>query len=239
MFVLRTNTERQHIKSGKCDIWRTFYPEDHKSIFGGCYGILSVFNEICLPPGEETAPQSIDNTELITYVYKGAVVQKDSTRLSTVIHAGEFQCTAINHIFCHSMANALKADLVHIFRIHLHLGFPKDVGPDYANKPMRFTSAQRRNVLCAIASPDGFKGSHRIHPDARIYSSILDPGQHVVHEVLQGRKVWLHIVCGKAIVNGINMTSGDGLGITKEPSVSLTVQENTELLLIDMISNDS
>ena len=239
MFVLRRNTERRHIKSGKYDIWLTFYPEDHGDKIGECFGILSIFDEIRLQPGKETAPQTIDNTELITYVYRGAVVQEDSTRRPTVIHAGEFQCMAINHILRHSMTNALRTDVAHIFRIHLHLGFPKDVGLDYTNTPMRFTAAQRRNVLCAIASPDGSKGSFRIHPDASIYSSILDPGQHVVHEVLQGRKVWLHIICGKAIVNGINMTHGDSLGITKEPSVSLTVQENTELLLIDAISNDS
>jgi len=54
-----------------------------------------------------------------------------------------------------------------------------------------------------------------------------------VHELLHGRKAWIHIVYGKANVNDNELGRGDGMGITDEPSVSLTVKEHTELLLVD------
>jgi redox-sensitive bicupin YhaK (pirin superfamily) len=89
-------------------------------------------------------------------------------------------------------------------------------------------------VLCVIASPDGRKGSLRIHQDAFIYSSILDPGVHLVHELMTGRSDWLHIMYGEATLDDIVLTQGDGVGVTIEPSVSMTVRENTEILLVDL-----
>ena len=109
----------------------------------------------------------------------------------------------------------------------------KDAGPDYAHEHKRFTAAQLHNVLCVVAPLDGRKGSLRIHQDALIYSSVLDPGHHIIHELLPGRSAWLHVICGEAILPDIILSQGDGVGITLEPSVSLTAQENTEILLVD------
>jgi redox-sensitive bicupin YhaK (pirin superfamily) len=70
--------------------------------------------------------------------------------------------------------------------------------------------------------------------DALIYSSILDPGHHPIHELLPGRSAWLHVICGEATLHDIVLTQGDGVGVTMEPLVSLTAQEHTEILLIDL-----
>jgi redox-sensitive bicupin YhaK (pirin superfamily) len=77
-------------------------------------------------------------------------------------------------------------------------------------------------------------GSLQILQDAVIYSSILDPGHHLVHELLPGRTAWLHIVFGEATLNEIVLTQGDGVGVMIEPSVSLTVQKSAEILLVDL-----
>jgi redox-sensitive bicupin YhaK (pirin superfamily) len=90
----------------------------------------------------------------------------------------------------------------------------------------RFTEAQRHNLLCVVVSPDGRQGSLRIHQDALVCSAILDPGNHLVHELAPDRTVWLHVVCGEATINDLVLTQGDGVGITNERSVSFTVQEN-------------
>ena len=110
---------------------------------------------------------------------------------------------------------------------------PSEVGLDCAHEQKRFTAAQRRNVLCAVASRDGRRGSLRIRQDALICSSILDPGHHLFHELLLGRSAWLHVVYGEATLNDIVLTQGDGVGVTTELSVSLTALENAEVLLVD------
>jgi redox-sensitive bicupin YhaK (pirin superfamily) len=168
---------------------------------------------------------------MVTYLYRGALSQKDSAGNSGVIHAGEFQRMSTGNRIRHKQTNASRSDCAQVFRISLR---SSEVGLDCAREQKRFTAAQRRNVLCVVASPDGRNGSLRIHQDALIHSSILDPGHHSVHELLPGRSAWLHIVYGEATLNDIVLTQGDGVGITNEPSVSLTVQENTEVLLVDL-----
>jgi redox-sensitive bicupin YhaK (pirin superfamily) len=234
MITVRRNTERRHVQSGKSDIWLSFYPEDVAGGLSDGFGVLSFFNEMRLPPGEGFDSHPMNETELITYAYKGALAQEDSTGCSGVVHTCEFQRMTTGRVIRHKAMNASRTDWAHIFRIYLR---PSEVGLDCTHEQKHFTAAERRKVLCAVASPDGRKGSLRIHQDTCIYSSMLDPGQHIVYELLQGRRAWLHIVYGEVTVNGIDLTQGDGVGIISEPSVSLTVRESTELLLVDTIPN--
>jgi redox-sensitive bicupin YhaK (pirin superfamily) len=174
-------------------------------------------------------------SELITYVHKGTLAFEGLTGHSGVITAGEYQCMVIGRIIGQRVTNTSQTDLAHFFRIYLRLS-PSQSIDNCLETPTRFSVAQRRNILCKVASPDVWNGSIRIHSDAHIYSSILDPGQHIVHELLLGRKAWLHIVYGKVRVNEIDLNSGDGMGITDERSISLTVLQDTELILIDVSS---
>ncbi|MBN1547500.1 MAG: pirin family protein [Syntrophaceae bacterium] len=234
MITLRRNKERRRIQRGKQEIWNTFYPEDHPGLICDGFGSMVVFDEMRLSPGDSTEPNRGDEAEMVTYIYKGALSQEDSTGNSGVIRTGEFQSMSMGHRIRHKERNALRSDWTHVFRISLR---PLEVGLDCAHEEKLFTAAQRRNELCVVASPDGRKGSLRIHQDALVYSSVLDAGHHVFHELPPGRAAWLHIVHGEAMLNDIVLTQGDGVGVTNEPSVSLTVQENTELLLVDTILN--
>jgi hypothetical protein len=85
-----------------------------------------------------------------------------------------------------------------------------------------------------VASFDGRKGSLRLHQDAVIYSAMLDPGQHLVHELAPTRSAWLHIVHGEATLGPIVLTTGDGAAITADRAVSLTACAQTEVLLLDL-----
>jgi len=88
--------------------------------------------------------------------------------------------------------------------------------------------------LCVVASPDARSGSLRLRQDALLYSAMLDPGDHVVHELSQGRSTWLHLVEGEASFRDIVLSTGDGAGVTAEHAVSLTAREETEILLLDL-----
>lgn len=231
MITPRRNLERRHVQRGKHDTWLTFYPQERPSSFADRFGVLVAFDEMRLPPGEGTAPYSGDEAEIVTYVYKGALAQEDSTGNSGVIHAGEFQRMTTGRRIRHKETNASRSDWTRVFRISLR---PSQVGLDGPHEQKRFTAAQRHNVLCVVASSDKRKKSLRIHQDALICSSVLDPGHHLIHELLPGRSAWLHVVYGEATLNDIVLTRGDGVGVTNEPSVSLTVQENTEILLVDL-----
>ncbi len=231
MIMIRRDTERQHDRCRKHEAWQTFYPAT--STRPGANGLeaLPIFGEIRLPPGNGTAPRPGDDAEIVTYVQQGALAYEDSTGSAGVIRAGEFQRMTTGRGVRHKETNASRTDWAHIFRISLH---PSEGGLGCAHEQKRFTAAQRRNVLCVVASPDGRKGSLRIHQDALACSSILDPGHHLVHELRPGRSAWLHVMYGEATLNDIVLTQGDGARVTVEPAVSLTAHESAEILLVDL-----
>jgi redox-sensitive bicupin YhaK (pirin superfamily) len=230
MITLRRNTERHHARPGKHDIWLTFYPQERRGPPADDFGALATFDEIRLPPGGVSAFHPREDAEIVTYVYKGALAQEDSTGNSGVVHPGEFQRMIIGRGIHHKETNASRTDWAHIFRISLR---PSEVGLACAREQQRFAAAQRKNVLCVVASPDGRRGSLPVLQDALIYSSVLDPGHHLIHELLPERSAWLHLIYGEATLHDIILTQGDGVGVTIEPSVSLTAQENAEILLVD------
>ena len=111
---------------------------------------------------------------------------------------------------------------------------PSEAGLEPGHEQKRFSAAERRGGLCVVASPDARRGSLRLHQDALLYSAMLDPGKHVVHELGEGRSAWLHLVEGEATLGDVVLTSGDGAGLTAERAVSLTAREETEILLVDL-----
>lgn len=231
MITMRKNTERLHINGGKHDSWLTFYPQGDPGQPTGGFGSLIAFNEILLAPGGRLEPFPRDEAELVTYAFKGAFAQEDSTGHSGVVHAGEFQHMSLGRGVRHKETNPSRTDVTHVFRMYLR---PSEVGLDCVREQKRFPAAQRHNVLCVVASPDGRMGSLRIRHDALVYSSVIDPGYHLVYELLPGRSAWLHVIFGEANLQDHVLTQGDGAGVTLEQSVSVTAWENTEVLLVDL-----
>jgi len=231
MIILRRSTERRHVRCGKHEIWLTFYPREAPSRPVGPFGALAALDEICFQPGGVSVPVPREEAEILTYVYRGALAQEDSTGSSGVVNAGEFQRMTTGRGVRRKETNASRTDRTLVFRVSLT---PSQVGLDCAHEQRRFAAAQRRNVLCVVASPDGRKGSLRTLQEAVICSSVLDPGHHLVHELKPGRSAWLHVICGEATLQDFVLTPGDGVGVTDEPAVSLTAQESAEILLVDL-----
>lgn len=230
MLTLRRNSDRLHMQRGKQDTWLTFYRNEHAAPDGDGFGALVVFNEMLLPAGEIAAQVQGTGVEIVTYVYRGVLAQEDSEGNSGVVHSGEFQRMIIGLGVRHKEKNPSSTDDAHILKMVLR---SSEAGLESVREQMRFPVAQRHNLLCVIASPDGRKKSLKILQDVLIYSSILDPGHHLVHELLPGRSAWLHVIRGEAAMQEVILTEGDGVGVTVEPSVSITAQESTELLLVD------
>lgn len=213
-------------------MWLTFSPPQEGPLRpAGDFGALVALNEVRLAPGGAFAPPAREEAEIVTYVYRGALAQEDSTGSSGVVQAGELQSMITGRGIRHKETNASRSEWAHIFRISL---VPSQVGLGCGSEQKRFAAAQRRNVLCVVASPDGRKGSLRLLQDTIICSSVLDSGYHLVHELFPGRVAWLHIIRGEVTMHDVILNPGDGAGTVLEPSVSLTARENTEILLVDL-----
>jgi redox-sensitive bicupin YhaK (pirin superfamily) len=164
-------------------------------------------------------------------VREGALAYEDSKGRSVVVCAGEFQRMTPGRGIRSHETNASRTDWTHVFQIGLS---SSRSGFEPGHEQKRFSAAERRGVLCVVASPDARVGSLRVHQDARIYSSLLDAGQHLVHELSPGRSAWLHVVHGEVTLGDTILTAGDGAGIKGERAVSITAQEESEIMLIDL-----
>jgi redox-sensitive bicupin YhaK (pirin superfamily) len=228
---LRRASERQHNRRGKRDVWLTFDVRDQTAEVADGFGTLEAIEEDRLPPGAIVPRRAHRDGEIITYVREGALAFTDATGRSGVIHAGEFQTRSNRRGVRHGESNASRTEWAHVFRIWLRA----DEGQlDPASGQKRFSAAERRGALCVVASPDARRASLRIHPDALMYSALLDRGQHVVHELVVGRSAWLHLVRGEAALGDLVLGTGDGAGVSAERAVSLTAREETELFLLDL-----
>jgi len=231
MITLRRARERNHDQRRQQHVWQTFSLRDRGGLLAGGLESLAGFSENRLPPGAVSAAHPRQESEIVTYVFEGALAQEDSSGASGVVHAGEFQRMIIGRGVRCKETNASRSDWAHILRITLE---PPRMGLECADEQKRFAAAQRHNVLCVVASADGRKGSLRLLQDAVVFSSVLDPGRHLVHEFLPGRSAWLHVICGEATLDDLILAQGDGVGLTGERSVSFTARESTEILLVDL-----
>lgn len=231
MITVRRAADRQHDKTRALETWLTFGPRDLTGILSDGLGNLEVLQESRLAPGARVPRASGHDAEIVTYVCEGALAYDNSLGASGIVQAGEFQRVTAGRGLHRNRTNASRTDWVHFFQIWIR---PSEADLDPGHEQQRFTTALRRGGLCVVASLDGRKGSLHIHQDALIYSALLDPGQHVVHELPPGRSAWLHLVQGEVTVGDLVLSTGDGVGITAERALSLTASEGSEILLVDL-----
>jgi quercetin 2,3-dioxygenase len=224
MITLRRASERLHKGWRSRVTWHTFGPS------GGWSDIESL-TECRLAPRAGFRRVSWRDVEVLTYVREGTLAFEDSLGGAGVVQAGEFQRLSAGRGIHYSQTNVSRTDIVRFFQIALR---PWKLALDPEHDQKRFTTAQRHGGLCIVASHDARGGSLLIHQDAQIYSALLDPGTHVVHELAPARCQWLHIVQGEVALDDTVLTTGDGAGITAQRALSITAREESEILLVDL-----
>jgi redox-sensitive bicupin YhaK (pirin superfamily) len=114
-------------------------------------------------------------------------------------------------------------------------GFTSGENPRLPVRAKRlFTQTERKGVLKLVASPDGSEYSLPIQQDVRIYSTYVNKGNHVIHELKQDHRAWLHVVSGQIQMGELHLKTGDGVGVDHERSVSFTADSPTEILMFDL-----
>jgi len=232
MIAVRRAKERRHDHRGQQETWLTFNALERSDPLADGFHSLQSLNECRLPPGGGSPTLPHTETEIITYVLEGALAYDDSLGRSGAQNAGEFRrVTAGRNVRC-TDKNASRIEWVHIFQLWLR---SRDAGVKPGHEQKRFSVAERRGDLRLVASPDARLGSLHLREDAQVYSVLLEPGQHVVHELAQGRCAWLHVVAGEITLEDAVLCRGDGAGISEQRPVSFTAREETEILLVDVI----
>jgi quercetin 2,3-dioxygenase len=192
---------------------------------------LRVINEDWVQAGHGFPLHPHRDMEIITYVLDGAIEHQDSMGNGSIIRPGDGQRMSAGTGVQHSEANASKTEAAHLLQIWI---LPDRRGHEPGYEQKAFPEAEKRGRLRLIASPDGADGSVTIHQDARLYVSLLQPGQEVKHELGKGCYAWLQVARGAVELNGKSLTQGDGAAISDEQQLIVKATKDAEILLFDL-----
>jgi redox-sensitive bicupin YhaK (pirin superfamily) len=231
MITVKKSNERRHIVAGNQATWMTFDWEDTADLMREGFGALKIFNEEILAPGRGFILHTHKDMVIVTYVREGVVVYNRPGEKNDLLEPGGLRQIKVLSGSTQFTFNALSNDDAHVFQS----GFaPGTDTSEITGEKKLFTLAERRGILRLIASPDGKESSLKIHQDVQMYSTLLHKGNHMIHELKPGRRAWLHVVSGKVLLNGLELKTGDGAGLSDEIAVSFTAKEPTEILLFDL-----
>ena len=195
------------------------------------FGPLRVINEDRVIPGAGFGTHGHSDMEIISYVLDGALEHKDSIGTGSVIRPGDVQRMSAGSGIHHSEFNHSKADPVHFLQIWI---VPERGGlePSYEQRP--FADAEKRGRLRLVGSRDGRDGSVTIHQDVDLYAGLFDDGESARLSLRPGRKAWVQVARGDAVVNGDRLAAGDGAAITGVETLEIEGRQDAEVLVFDM-----
>ncbi len=231
MITLRKSEDRGQVDAGWLKGRHSFsfgnyYDPDHMG-----FRSLRVINEDRVEPasGFDTHPHR--DMEIITYVYRGEVLHKDSMGNEGVIRAGEVQRMSAGTGVLHSEHNPSATEPLQLLQIWIQPGL-NGIPPEY--EQMNLDQEDRDNRWKLVVSPDGRDGSLKIHQDAFLYAALLEPGEALSHNLKPERYAWVQVVRGDIEINGLSMEAGDGASLVREKGIRLSAQSTAELLLFDL-----
>jgi redox-sensitive bicupin YhaK (pirin superfamily) len=231
MITIRKAEERGHFDFGWLNTYHSFSFGDYYDPNHERFRTLRVINEDFVQPGHGFPTHGHRDMEIVTYILQGALEHRDSMGTGSIIRRGDAQRMSAGTGVRHSEANPSPDAPVHLLQIWI---FPSEqnLQPEYEEK--KFSDEEKRNRLRLIVSPDGSDGSVKIHQDAKIYASLLDDQQEVVHALKNGRHAWLQVAAGSVTLNDVVLKQGDGAAVSQEANLRITAQEPAEVLLFDL-----
>ncbi len=231
MFQVLKASDRGHANHGWLDTHYTFSFADYYDPRHMGFRVLRVMNEDRVAPGRGFGTHGHRDMEIVTYVLSGALEHKDSMGNGEVLRPGEFQRMSAGSGIRHSEFNPSPSEPVHLYQIWL-LPQSEGIQPSYEQK--MFPDAEKQGQLRLVASPDGALGSLRIHQDARIYLTLLDPGQSVRHSLAANRHAYVQVLRGRVKIGGGTLSASDGVAVSDEPGVTIEGEQAAEVMLFDL-----
>jgi quercetin 2,3-dioxygenase len=224
MLTVRKAQDRGHANHGWLDTHHTFSFADYYDPAHMGFGPLRVLNDDTVAAGGGFLPHSHRDMEILSYVLEGALQHQDNIGNGSVIKPGDVQRMSAGPGVVHSEYNASKESPVHFLQIWV---VPRRPGLPSGYEQKFFGDEEKRGRLRLLASPDGAENSVRIQQDVRMFGTLVGGGQSVSHD-LAGRKGWLHVARGNAVVNGTSLGAGDGVAIVGEEKVSIGAKPAAE-----------
>ncbi|MFZ0479070.1 MAG: pirin family protein [Terriglobales bacterium] len=231
MLTIRNSAERGGGDHGWLKTHHTFSFNDYWDEKWMGFRSLRVINEDWVAPNSGFPTHPHRDMEIITYVLSGQLEHKDSLGTGSVILPGDGQRMTAGRGIRHSEYNPSPTEKVHLLQIWIT---PDKQGYEPGYEQKSFPEAEKRGRLRLIASPDGADGSVKINRDAKLFVTLLSPGEEVRHALDANRHAWLQVAKGEVQLNGQTLQQGDGAAISDEKALTIKGTKEAEVLLFDL-----
>ena len=170
--------------------------------------------------------------EIITIPLEGDLAHKDSMGNAATIKTGDVQVMSAGTGIQHSEFNP-NADLqTKLFQIWL---FPKtrNVTPRYQQITLDVT--EQKNNFAQILSPNPDDAGVWIHQDAWFHLADFDKDFSKTYELKkEGNGMYVFVISGTITVDGQELKTRDGLGITDFETLDIKATTDAKFLLMEI-----
>jgi redox-sensitive bicupin YhaK (pirin superfamily) len=231
MITVRRSNERGGGDYGWLKTRHTFSFNDYWDEKWMQFRSLRVINEDWVAPegGFPTHPHR--DMEIITYILSGELAHKDSLGTGSVILPGDGQRMTAGRGIRHSEFNPSKTESAHLLQIWI---LPEKQGYEPSYEQKTFPESEKRGKFRLIASNDGAEGSVKINQDAKLFVTLLTPGEQVAHSLGTNRHAWVQVAKGGVELNGQKLNQGDGAAVSEENLLTVQATKDAEVLLFDL-----
>ena len=231
MIIPRLSSERGYADHGWLKALHSFSFADYYDPKEMGWGALRVINEDRVAPGAGFGKHGHRDMEIVTYILDGALEHKDSLGNGGIIRRGEVQRMSAGKGILHSEFNPSPVEATHLLQIWIE---PAQLGRPASYEQQALPEAELRGRWRLVASPDGAEGSTTIGQDAKLWASLLAPGEALSYELVAGRLAYVHVIRGRLVLNGQILGNGDAAKIADETRLDFRADEETEFLLFDL-----
>ena len=196
------------------------------------FGALRVLNDDIVAPKMGFGTHPHDNMEIITIPLRGKLEHKDSMGYTSVITTGEIQVMSAGTGILHSEFNASQTEKINLFQIWI---FPnkRNVTPRYDQIDIDYAKAE--NNFLQLISPNADDEGSWIHQDAWISINKPSKGNDIIYPIKKdGNGVYIMVINGTITVDGNKLSNRDAIGVYNTKDVSIFVNEDSEILLLDV-----
>jgi len=194
--------------------------------------VLRVLNDDTVAAGMGFGTHPHDNMEIITIPLEGDLAHKDSMGNQATIKTGDVQVMSAGTGIQHSEFNP-NADLqTKLFQIWL---FPKvrNVEPRY--QQITLDVSQQKNNFAQVLSPNADDEGVWIHQDAWFFLADFDKDFSKTYQLKKaGNGMYVFVISGTITVDGQELETRDGLGITDFETLDIKASTDAKFLLMEI-----
>ncbi len=192
------------------------------------WGAIRVWNDDTIAAKTGFPPHPHRDMEIVTYVRTGAITHQDSLGNKGRTAAGDVQVMSAGRGVVHAEYN-LEDEPTTLFQIWIETDRP---AAEPAWGAMPFPKESRQGEFQLLASGDPADGTLTINADARVLGASVKAGESIALDANPSRHLYL-VPSGKVKVNGVEANPRDGVAITGEEQLTITAEDDSELVLVD------